>query len=167
MPSTASDPLRPLLGKRIFITSHTNFQHVSDAGVLLAYDSTWLHVRRVAEHLYYGRQKVVKVAAGPKGAARASATIPPRTKDSVSVHRLIDELVGIKIEIWTTGGQNDFHDQGVLEAADGDWLRLTKTDGSLLYFPIHQIRLLKPLGDPRIPVESGALPIPSDEPPRR
>ena len=57
---------------------------------------------------------------------------------------LIEELIGKTVEIRSQAGQADYRDDGVLEACDERWLRLRK-GYELIYFPINNVRLVKPL----------------------
>lgn len=57
---------------------------------------------------------------------------------------LIQELVGKRIRVWSRGGETTYTDDGVLDAFDGEWLRLDKGDEKL-YFALYNVRLIKPL----------------------
>ncbi|MCW5942140.1 MAG: hypothetical protein KIS66_07900 [Fimbriimonadaceae bacterium] len=55
---------------------------------------------------------------------------------------LIGELLGHKVAIFTAGTQSGFKDEGVLEAFDGQILRLRK-GADCYYFPLFHIRLIR------------------------
>jgi hypothetical protein len=57
---------------------------------------------------------------------------------------LIQELVGKRVRLWSGRGENSYADDGVLDACDGEWLRLDK-NGEKLYFPLYNVRLIKPI----------------------
>ena len=54
---------------------------------------------------------------------------------------LLQELVG-KSVVYT--GSGSIKDTGVLEAFDDQWIRISR-GSETLYFPIHHIRLVKPV----------------------
>ncbi len=58
---------------------------------------------------------------------------------------LLRELVGRKVTVFSLqGGGSERQDVGMLEAADSVWLRLRKGESEVMYFTVHQIRLIKP-----------------------
>lgn len=57
---------------------------------------------------------------------------------------LLRDLVGKYVQVYSVRGEAEISDAGILEAYDGDWLRLRKDD-ALLYFSVYRIRLIKPL----------------------
>lgn len=58
---------------------------------------------------------------------------------------LIQELIGKKVRVFSGSDSGGFTDDGVLEACDGEWLRLFKNNEKL-YFPLYNVRLIKILG---------------------
>ncbi len=58
---------------------------------------------------------------------------------------LLRELVGRKVTVFSLlGGGAERQDVGMLEAIDPGWLRLRKAETELMYFSVHQVRLIKP-----------------------
>lgn len=58
-------------------------------------------------------------------------------------------LIGQEVQVWSMGGTQVYTDTGVVTAFDDPWLMLQGKDGQLLYFPVHNIRLVKPTRDRR------------------
>ena len=57
---------------------------------------------------------------------------------------LLRPLIGKKVTVFTLTGTGDKQDVGLLEELDSGWLRLRKGEHDVMFFPIHQIRLVKP-----------------------
>lgn len=57
---------------------------------------------------------------------------------------LLQELVGRQVTVYSVAGNGSASDTGVLEAFDDQWIRISR-NGDSLYFPIHHIRLVKPV----------------------
>ena len=57
---------------------------------------------------------------------------------------VLEALLGQWIEVRSQAPNTDYRDDGVLEAYDARWLVLRK-DSGLIYFPIANVRLVKPL----------------------
>lgn len=60
------------------------------------------------------------------------------------MNELLQELVGQRVRVYSTAGNSGYGDEGILEAFDGQWLRLRR-DGETLFFCVYNIRLLKPV----------------------
>lgn len=58
---------------------------------------------------------------------------------------ILKPLLGHTVEVRSRGGEQGFRDDGVLVAYDDRWVQLQKNNGEVLFFPISNIRLLKPL----------------------
>ena len=58
--------------------------------------------------------------------------------------QLINDLVGRKITVHSIQGETERQDVGMLEATDGMWLKLRKSETEVLIFTINHIRLIKP-----------------------
>lgn len=58
--------------------------------------------------------------------------------------QLINDLVGRKITIFSNQGDAERQDVGTLEATDGSWLKLRKSENEVLIFSTYHIRLVKP-----------------------
>lgn len=56
---------------------------------------------------------------------------------------LLQELLGKSVEV--RSGDADYDDEGQLLAYDEHWIKLAKVSGQVMYFPIANIRLIKPL----------------------
>ncbi len=56
---------------------------------------------------------------------------------------MLEELLGKTVEV--RSGNTDCHDDGQLLAYDERWIKLAKETGEVIYFPIANIRLIKPL----------------------
>jgi hypothetical protein len=61
------------------------------------------------------------------------------------MNSIIEELLGYNVQVRSQWGQSEGRDEGVLEACDGRWIRLRKDNGETLYFPIANVRLVKPI----------------------
>ena len=59
------------------------------------------------------------------------------------MNTLIQELLERRVEV--RSGSTEGRDSGTLEACDERWIKLRKDSGELLYFPIANVRLVKPL----------------------
>lgn len=57
---------------------------------------------------------------------------------------VLSELLGRDVEVRSLRGQSECVDSGVLEAFDERWIKLRTDSDELLYFPIANVRLLKP-----------------------
>jgi hypothetical protein len=57
---------------------------------------------------------------------------------------LISILTGKKVTIYSHLGDTEKQDVGVLEAVEGDWIRLRKADGETMFFAIYSVRMIKP-----------------------
>lgn len=57
---------------------------------------------------------------------------------------LLEELIGKPVKVWSQRGDHEYSDEGVLEAFDGLCLRVRLSSHEVLYFPIHNVRLVKP-----------------------
>ena len=58
---------------------------------------------------------------------------------------ILHELLGKEVEVRSQAGNADYRDNGTLVSYDARWLKLEKTHGETIYFPIANVRLLKPL----------------------
>jgi hypothetical protein len=57
---------------------------------------------------------------------------------------LIQQLVGKKVTVYSAQGETERQDIGILEAAEGVWLKMHKENGEVLYFHLARIRVVKP-----------------------
>ncbi len=64
---------------------------------------------------------------------------------SPSEGNVLSELLGQEVEVRSLRGQSECVDSGVLEAYDERWLKVRQSPEQVLYFPIANVRLLKPL----------------------
>ena len=58
---------------------------------------------------------------------------------------VLQELVGEYVEVRSQAGNADYRDDGILEAYDDRWIKLRKSNSECIYFPIANVRLVKPL----------------------
>lgn len=58
---------------------------------------------------------------------------------------LLQELLGKEVEVRSQAGQRDCYDSGTLVAYDEKWIKIEKGQDFCLYYPIVNVRLLKPL----------------------
>lgn len=58
--------------------------------------------------------------------------------------KLIDELVGKKVTVFSVQGGGERQDVGTLESVDDAWMRVRKSENELLYFNTFHVRLVKP-----------------------
>ena len=56
----------------------------------------------------------------------------------------MQELIGKKVTVHSESAGTERQDVGILEAFDGTILKLKTERGSILYFVIHWVRLVKP-----------------------
>jgi hypothetical protein len=59
------------------------------------------------------------------------------------MNSLIDEMIGKKVQVFSVNGSGEQQVVGTLEAFDGTWAKVRKAENEVLYFGIHQIRLIK------------------------
>ena len=58
---------------------------------------------------------------------------------------ILKPLVGKKVTVYTlVGGGQDRQDVGTLEQVEGNWLQIRKGDSDVLFFPVANVRLVKP-----------------------
>ncbi|HEY3268339.1 MAG TPA: hypothetical protein VGM37_15580 [Armatimonadota bacterium] len=57
---------------------------------------------------------------------------------------LLRTLVGQTVTVYTISSQSSFSDTGMLDSYDEQFIRLRDKKGQTLYFPIANIRLIKP-----------------------
>jgi hypothetical protein len=57
--------------------------------------------------------------------------------------QLLTPLIGKKVTVFSSQGETERQDIGILEAAEGHFLVLKKTDEKM-YFTVSRIRLIKP-----------------------
>ena len=62
-------------------------------------------------------------------------------------NKALADLIGTRVEIWTIGGDDDHSDNGILEAIELPWVRLSQGN-RVMIFPIYNIRLIKALDRP-------------------
>ena len=58
--------------------------------------------------------------------------------------QLLAPLIGKKVTVHSLMGESERQDIGILEAAEGQLVRLKKQDGDTLIYSIYRIRLIKP-----------------------
>ena len=58
---------------------------------------------------------------------------------------LLKELIGRTVEVRSRSGDTGYRDEGKLVDCDERWIKLDKGYDGVLYFPIANIRLVKPL----------------------
>ena len=58
---------------------------------------------------------------------------------------LLQDLVGRRVEVRSQAGNHDYRDDGKLVAYDARWICIEVAYGDRIYFPIANVRLLKPL----------------------
>lgn len=58
---------------------------------------------------------------------------------------LLKEIVGRRVEVRSQAGNADFRDDGKLVSYDARWICIETSYGERIYFPIANVRLLKPL----------------------
>ena len=77
------------------------------------------------------------------------------------MEEMLRDLIGANVELRSNSGAAEYTDRGTLEAVTDRWCRLRAADGSLLCFPIANIRLIK--GTPqRVNLPVPASPAPPD-----
>lgn len=58
---------------------------------------------------------------------------------------ILEELPRQHVEVRSQANNHDYRDDGVLEEYDERWIKIRKSSGETIYFPIANVRLLKPL----------------------
>ena len=58
---------------------------------------------------------------------------------------VLQALIGQWVEVRSQSGNHDYRDDGTLQAYDDRWIVLQNSAGEQIYFPITNVRLLKPL----------------------
>jgi len=58
---------------------------------------------------------------------------------------LLKDLLGQHVAIWSQVGSSNARDEGKLISYDERWVKIENSGRESLYFPIANIRLLKPL----------------------
>ena len=58
--------------------------------------------------------------------------------------KLLQELRGQWVDVWTVGGETQSKDSGKLVDADEQLIKLETSFGELLYIPLFRVRLIKP-----------------------
>jgi hypothetical protein len=61
------------------------------------------------------------------------------------MNEILKEVLGREVEVRSQAGDRDFRDDGKLVAYDERWIKIEVGANSFLYFPIANVRLLKPL----------------------
>lgn len=56
----------------------------------------------------------------------------------------MQDLIGKKVTVCSTRGDQEQQDVGTLEAFDGTILKLRKSEKEVMYFSIYMVRLVKP-----------------------
>ena len=59
------------------------------------------------------------------------------------VENILEELLGQRVEVWTV--ETGIKDAGILEAYDDQWIKVRQSHGTMLYFCIVNVRLIKPV----------------------
>lgn len=59
------------------------------------------------------------------------------------MNEAIQPLLGQLVKITSLGPQTHFVDTGILEVYDYPWVRLRKSTGETLCFPVYNIRLIE------------------------
>ncbi len=57
---------------------------------------------------------------------------------------LVSVLIGKKVTVYSRLGDTEKQDVGMLEAVEGDWIRLRKADGETMFFTTVNVRMIKP-----------------------
>ena len=58
--------------------------------------------------------------------------------------KMLEELRGQFVDIWTISGETQYKDSGKLVDYDEQIIKLQTSLGELLYIPLFRIRLIKP-----------------------
>ena len=59
------------------------------------------------------------------------------------MNSLINEMIGKKVQVFSVNGAGEQQVVGTLEAFDGTWAKIRKSESEILFFSIYQIRLIK------------------------
>jgi hypothetical protein len=58
--------------------------------------------------------------------------------------QLLVPLIGKKVTVFTVQADTERQDIGILEAAEGNFVVIRKSDHEVLYFSLSRLRLIKP-----------------------
>jgi hypothetical protein len=82
------------------------------------------------------------------------------------MEELLQDLVGTVVELRSNAAGAEHTDRGTLEAVNDRWCRMRAADGSVLCFPIANVRLVKGRTQrPSLPVPASAGDIADPAPP--
>lgn len=56
---------------------------------------------------------------------------------------IVEEFIGKKVSVYSNQPGAERQDVGILEAVDATWLKIRKTETEVLFFSVHQVRLVK------------------------
>ena len=59
------------------------------------------------------------------------------------MNELINSLIGKHVQVDSVSGDTRYTDNGVLNAYEHPWLKVTKDGGDVLYFCAYRIRIVK------------------------
>ena len=60
------------------------------------------------------------------------------------MNSVIQELIGKKVSVYSNQPGAERQDVGILEAVDGGWVKVRKSETETVYFNVALIRLIKP-----------------------
>jgi hypothetical protein len=53
-------------------------------------------------------------------------------------------IKGKKVTVYSNMGSTEKQDVGILEAVEDGWIRIKKADGDTMFFPLFNVRMVKP-----------------------
>ena len=78
-------------------------------------------------------------------------------KDTVPSNTAMDDLIGLRVAVYTNAADNNHVDEGVLVAYDFPWLRILKSKNETLCLSVFNVRIVKLLEPWAKPPESKTL----------
>ena len=60
------------------------------------------------------------------------------------MNSVLQELMGKKVSVYSNQPGGERQDVGILEAVDGIWIKIKKTETESAYFSAYQVRMIKP-----------------------
>lgn len=135
-----NDILKEAVGKTIEVRSGDGSYR--DDGKLLDLDERWVKIAKDSgEVLYFSIFNVRLIK--PIEWEHEQRHYSHGGAVSLAGQEILQEIVGRTIEV--RSGDGSYRDDGKLVAYDERWIKVEKGSGESLYFPIFNIRLVKPL----------------------
>jgi hypothetical protein len=60
------------------------------------------------------------------------------------MNSVLQELIGKKVSVYSNQPGAERQDVGILEAVEGNWIKVKKSDTESVYFSVFLVRMIKP-----------------------